>query len=138
METSKLIFFITLLLIGVCFSGCYEKSTNDGNQQHNTSNRFIGDWEMIRSATDYEIWSFYTNGSAKNIITQEFEEQPMTTILWYDYTKDNASVCFSTKNQTVGAPNYISMCFSYSFSDDTTSLTLSSNNIVIIDLVKIT
>jgi len=138
METSRLIFCIIILLIGVCLSGCYEKSTNDGNQQHNTENRFIGDWEMVRSVTDFEIWSFYTNGSAKNIITQDFENQSMTSISWYDYTKDNTTVCFSTKNQTVGSPNYISICFSYSFSDDTTRLILSSNNIVIIDLVKIT
>jgi len=138
METSRLIFCIIILLIGVCLSGCYEKSTNDGNQQHNTENRFIGDWEMVRSVTDFEICSFYTNGSAKNIITQDFENQSMTSISWYDYTKDNTTVCFSTKNQTVGSPNYISICFSYSFSDDTTRLILSSNNIVIIDLVKIT
>lgn len=138
MVTSRLIFCITFLLIGLCLSGCIEKSTNDGNQPHNTENRFIGDWKMVRSPTDYEIWSFYTNGSAKNMITEDFENQSMTSISWYDYTKDNSSVCFSSKNQTVGSPNYISICFSYSFSDDTTRLTLSSTNIVIIDLVKIT
>jgi len=138
METSRLIFCITFLLIGICLSGCNEKSTDNGNQQHNTDNRFIGDWEIVRSDSDYEIWSFFTNGSAKNIITQDFEDQSMTTILWYDYTKDNASVCFSPKNQTVGSSNYFSMCFSYSFSDDTTHLILSSNNIIIMDLVKIT
>ena len=138
METSRLIFCIILLLIGVCLSGCYEKSTEDGNQQHIADNIFIGDWEMVRSVTDFEIWSFYTNGSAKNIITQDFENQSMTSISWYDYTRDNTTVCFSSKNQTVGSPNYISICFSYSFSDDTTRLILSSNNIVIIDLVKIT
>jgi len=136
MATSRLIFYLPFLLIGVCLCGCVDPSINDGNQQHNSENRFIGDWEMVRSATDYETWSFYANGSAKNIITEDFENQSTTTILWYDYTKDNVSVCFSTKNQTVGSPNYISICFSYSFSEDTSSLILSSNNIVIMDLVK--
>jgi len=137
MKNSRQIFCITLLLISVCLSGCYEKNNDDGTQQDNTNNKFIGDWESFRSSSDYEIWSFYTNGSAKNILTQDFEGQPMTTISWFDYTKDNTSVCFSTKNESPGSPNYISLCFTYSFSDNTTHLTLSSNSIVIIDLVKI-
>jgi hypothetical protein len=138
METSRLMFYMTIVLIGLCLSGCYEKSTTDGNQQHNTNNSFIGDWELVRSVSDYETWSFYTNGSARNIITQDFENQSTTTVLWYDYTKDNMSICFSTKDQSIGDPNYISICFSYSFSENSTRLTLSSNNIVIMDLVKTT
>ena len=137
MKNFKLIFCIILLLICVCLSGCNTKSNNNGNQQHNTDNIFFGDWESYRSPSDYEIWSFYTNGSAKNILTEAFEGQPMTTISWFNYTINDPNVCFSTINQSQGSPNYISMCFSYSFSENTTRLTLSSNNIVIMDLVKI-
>jgi hypothetical protein len=137
MKDPRLIFCITLLLISVCLSGCSEKSSNDGNQQHNTDNEFIGDWEIVSSSSDYETWSFYTNRSAKNILTQDIEGQLITTISWYDYTKDNTSVCISTKNQSPDSPNYISMCFSYSFSGNATHLALSSNDIVIMELVKI-
>jgi len=135
MKKSRLIIYVTLLLIGVLLSGCFEKNSNDGKQP--LENSVIGDWEIFRTATDYEFWSFYTNGSAKNTITENVEGTIMTTIVWYEYTKDNSSVCFSAKNESADSPNYFSMCFSYRFSDDTTHLILSSNNIVIMDLVKV-
>ena len=141
MKHYKLIFCITFLLISVFFSGCNEQSNKDGNQQHNTNNSdtaFIGDWEIFRSSSDYELWSFYTNKTAKNIITQDVEGQIITTTLWYNYTIENTSICFSTVNQPPGSPNYISLCFSYSFSDNSTRLILSSNNIIILELEKIT
>ncbi|VVB62045.1 Uncharacterised protein [uncultured archaeon] len=136
MKNSKLIFFIVILLIVVCLSGCQKNSDNDGDQ-HNTDNKFIGDWEIVNSSPDYETWSFYTNGSAKNILTQELEGQSMTTIAWFDYTKDNSNVCFSPKNESVGSSNYFSECFVYNFFDNTTRLTLSSNDIIIMNLVRI-
>ena len=136
MKKSRQIFCITLLLIGVLLTGCFEKNANDGKQQTN-ENSVIGDWEIFRTATDYEFWSFYTNGSAKDTITEDVEGKIMTTIVWYEYTKDNSSVCFSATNESTDSPNYFSMCFSYEFSDDATHLILSSNNIVIMDLVKV-
>jgi len=137
MKDYRLILGVTVLLLVVGLSGCQEKSNENGNQQHNTDNKFIGDWEIVSSSPDYETWSFYANGSAKNIQDQEFEGQSMTTIWWFDYTKDNTSVCLSTKNQSSDSSNYSSECFSYSFSENTTRLSLSSNGIVIMDLVKI-
>ena len=137
MKDFRLIFCITLLLIAVCLSGCQEKSHNDGDQQENIDNKFMGNWEIVSSSTDYETWSFYINKTAKNILTQDIEGQTITTESWFDCTIDNISLCISTKNQSPGSPNYISMCFSYSFSDNATHLALSSNSIVIMDLVKI-
>jgi hypothetical protein len=141
MKHSKLILCITFLLISVCLSGCNETNNNNGNQQQNTNNtdtKFIGDWEMFISSSDYKIWSFYTNKTAKNIVTENDEGQSITTTLWYNYTIENTIICFSTINEPLGSPNYISLCFSYSFSDNSTHLVLSSINSVIFDLEKIT
>jgi hypothetical protein len=46
-------------------------------------------------------------------------------------------VCLSTSNAPAGSPDYVSVCYTYSFSQNTTRLALSSNGIVIMDLVKI-
>lgn len=128
-----------IFFTSVCLSGCNE-ATNKNNQHPDITSRFIGNWEFIRSALDYETWSFFTNGSAKNTITESVDDQLITTEIWYDYIVDDTvmSICFSTKNEPVGSPNYVSICFNYNFSIDFTHLTLSSHNIVILDLEKVT
>ena len=155
MKDYRLILGVCVLLLIVCLSGCQEKSNDDGNQtqnnddgsqqhnnddgdqQPNTDNEFIGDWEIVSSSPDYETWSFYVNGSAKNIqTTEEDNGQPYTTIAWFEYTNDTTSICLSTINQSPGSSNYTSVCFSYSFSQNSTRLTLSSSGIVIMDLMK--
>ena len=155
MKDYRLILGVCVLLLIACLSGCQEKSNNDGNQtqnnddgsqqhnnddgdqQQNTDNEFIGDWEIVSSSPDYETWSFYTNESAKNIqTTEEDDGQPLTTIAWFEYTNDTTSVCFSPQNLSADSPNYFSECFLYSFSQNSTRLTLSSNGIVIMDLMK--
>jgi hypothetical protein len=135
MKKSTVIASIMFFLISVCLCGCTQ--TNTDNQPQDLSSKFLGNWEYIRSALDYETWSFYTNGSAKNIINTDYDGQMLTSEVWYDYIIDNSTVCFSTKNEPVGSPNYVSMCFTFNFSDQYTHLTLSSNSIIIIDLEKI-
>jgi hypothetical protein len=137
MEKSLLFIGLVILSIGVCLSGCNERKNNE-NQPQDLTAKFLGDWEFVRSEIDYEIWSFCTNGSARDNITQDEDGQSITSEVWYDYSIDNTSICFSTKNESVDSPNYISICFTYNFSENATRLTLSSNNIVIMDLEKIT
>jgi len=137
MKNARLILCVTLLLMSVCLSGCQEKSSNNGNQQHTTENTFIGDWYDISSSPDNDSWSFYMNKTAKDLLTQDIDGQSTTTISWYDYTNDNTTLCFSPINQSVGSSSYFSECFSYSFSDNTTHLAFSSNGIVIMDMRKI-
>jgi hypothetical protein len=136
MEKTTQIVFALLLLFSICLSGC-TNNTDTENQQQNIMRKFIGEWEYIRSALDNETWSFYENGSAKNIVNTDDDGLMITTESWYDYVLDNSSVCFSTKNEPVGSPNYITMCFTYQFTNESTHLTLSSNNIVILDLEKL-
>ncbi|MFA5102302.1 MAG: hypothetical protein WC525_04045 [Candidatus Thermoplasmatota archaeon] len=154
---------IAVLLLVVSLSGCQETSNQDNNHQTNnttnnstntsngnqtnnttngtpqnniTANTFLGDWEVVDLSPDYETWSFYSNLSAKNYLAQQFEGNTITTIVWFNYTIDPTTLCFSTKDETPGSPNYISMCYSYVFSENATRLLLSSNGIPIMDLRK--
>jgi hypothetical protein len=139
MQKYNLIICNLILISCICFSGCNELD-NKQNQTPDITTRFIANWEFIRSALDYETWSFYTNESARNNITETVDGESITTRIWYDYVliESNRSICFSTKNEPVGSPNYVSIYFNYNFSNDFTHLTLSSHNIVILDLEKIT
>jgi hypothetical protein len=140
-----LIIAMMILLFCICFSGCQEQknqngnqtgNTTNGNQQHNTTqNKFLGDWEAIDVAPEYETYSFYANLKAKNYLIQIFEGEPLPSVSWLNYTYDTTTLCFST-DASPGSPDYLSICYSYVFSQNATRLTLSSNNIVIIDLVK--
>lgn len=111
-------------------------NTNGTQHQNTTENAFLGDWEIVGASPDYETWSFYTNQSAKNYLDQEFEDNIITTIVWFDYTNDTTTLCLTTKNETSDSPNYFSICYSYLFTENATHLTLSSNGIVIMDLDK--
>lgn len=140
-----LIIAIMVLFFSICLSGCQEQknqngnqtdNTSNGNQQHNTTeNKFLGDWEAIDVAPEYESWSFYTNHTVKNYLVQIFEEQPLPSESWFNYTYDTTTLCFST-GTSPNSPDYMTICYSYIFSQNATRLTLSSNSIVIIDLVK--
>jgi len=140
-----IIIAIIVLLFFICLSGCQEQknqngnqtdNSTNGNQQHNTTvNRFLGDWEAIDIAPEYETYSFYANLTVKNYLVQIFEEQPLPSESWFNYTYDSTTLCFST-DSSPSSPDYMSICYTYVFSQNATRLTLSSNSIVIIDLVK--
>ncbi len=141
-----LIIMTTVLLVFVSLSGCQEQqnqngnqtdNSTNGNQQHNTTiNRFLGDWDAIDVAPEYESWTFYANHTVKNDLIQIFEGQPLPSTSWFNYSYDASTLCF-TAGVSPGSPDYMSICYSYEFSQNATRLTLSSNSIVIIDLVKI-
>jgi hypothetical protein len=127
---------IVLLLCIVFLSGCEQKNITPGNQQP-SDNLFIGDWKIIDSSPDNETWSFYTNGSAKNILTQVFEGVPMTTVSWFNYTQNDTSLCLSSMDTTPGSPDSYAQCFSSVFSENATHLTLSLQGNVVMVLTKI-
>lgn len=154
-NTSILIIATILLIFFICFSGCQEQTnqngthqnnnttgnqtgnTTNGNQQHNTTqNKFLGNWGVIDVAPNNETWVFYANLTAKNILTQIFDGEPSTSTSWFDYTNDTTTLCFST-NASPDTSDYFSICYTYLFSQNATRLTLSSNGIIIIDLVKL-
>jgi hypothetical protein len=154
-NTPILIIATMLVILFICFSGCQEQTNQNGNnqnnnttgnqtgnttnetQQHNTTqNKFLGNWEVIDIAPNNETWVFYANLTAKNILTQIFDGEPSTSISWFDYTNDTTTLCFST-NASPDTSDYFSICYTYLFSQNATRLTLSSNGIIIIDLVKL-
>ena len=133
---SFLLITIVLLITTLCFSGCQEQTNQNGNHTNTTTeNTFLGDWETTIDPPEYESYSFYDNQTVKNYYLQKFEDQLLPSETWFTYTYDDTNLCFSSG--TPGSPDYFSICYTYTFSQNDTHLTLSSNGIVIIDLVKI-
>ena len=153
MKNKGVILGITVLLLIMSLSGCQETSNQNNNHQTNnttnnstnttngthqnntTENTFLGDWEVVDSP-DYETWSFYSNLTVKNYIAQNFEGNIITTIVWFDYTIDSTALCLSTKDEAPESPSYISLCYSYVFSENATRLQLFSGGIPVMDLQK--
>lgn len=138
---------VIILLLIVILSGCQEKNNNNGNssqgnQTNNSNNysnnsKFIGDWKKVGSSPDYETWSYYPNWSAKNLLIQQIDNQPITTISWFSYTINNASICLSSEGLSADSPDYLTECLKYSFSNNATHLTMSYNGVIVQDLLKI-
>jgi hypothetical protein len=134
MKQQWVILSAIVLLFSICLSGCQESNNQNGNQPETAKKKIIGDWSVVTAGLEEETYSFYENNTAKDVFNQLFEGQPITTISWYDYTIDNTTLCLLTKN--LSADN-ISLCYSYVFSENATRLTLSFNNVEVMDLVKI-
>ena len=147
MKNHVIIIGVIVLLLMIFLSGCQEKindnrNPSNGNQTNNSNhssnnNKFIGNWKIVESSPDYETWSFYTNGSVQSLLTQQEDNQPITTIFWYDYTIiDNTTVCLlghpSADVSGTPSPQFLT----YSFSNNNTRLTWSLNGIIVKDLVK--
>jgi len=137
MKNYRVILGVVLFLTIVGLSGCQKTTNENGNHPEPNDSKFIGDWEVANSTPDYETFSFYENGSVKDSLDQIFEGQTLNMISWFGYTIDNTTVCLSTKNVSAGSPDYISVCYAFSFSNNATRLSLSSNGILVMDLVKI-
>lgn len=142
-KSVKIIMIMTIFA-SIWLSGCQESPNQNGNQtnnstngnQHNTTvNRFLGSWEAVDVAPEYESWTFYANHTVENYLVQIFEEQPLPSTSWFTYSYDNSTLCF-TAGSSPSAPDYMLICYTYTFSQNTTRLTLSSNGIIIIDLKK--
>ena len=130
MKTYGLIISVTLLLIVVGLSGCQEKTDNGKNQQM-TDTRFIASWNNVASP-DVEIWTFYTNGTVNNRMTQNMDGDLINSTAWYNFTVNADQVCFSSTDVVPGSPD---TCYTYSFSENLSRLMLSSNGIIIMDLM---
>ena len=125
---------IILLIIGL--SGCTEKS-NEKTNELNLAEKFYGTWEYVDSYDYNETWTFYENGSLKNIEIEEIEGEIITGISWLKYEVNKSHFCYSPIDKTSESPNYNYECFGYEFSSDNTSLYLTFNEIKIMEFIKI-
>jgi len=121
---------ITLLITGL--SGC----TEDTNTL-NLAEKFYGTWENVDSLGYNETWTFYENGSLKNIEIEEIEGDIITAVSWFKYEVNESHLCYSPIDLTSGTPGYNYECFGYEFSSDNTRLYLTFNGIKIMEFNKI-
>jgi len=135
MKNYGLIISVTLLLIVVGLSGCQEKTGNGGNQQ--IDSRFIASWTNVEFSPDVEIWTFYTNGSTMSYSSRNFEGGFINLTTWYNFTVDSDQLCLFSKDVAPSSPLYLSICFSYSFSENLNRLMLSDEGTIIMDFNKI-
>ena len=65
MKKQTLILFLTLLLLTLCFSGCFgNNDNNNGNDKNAELDRFIGTWTgWVFFNSSIETWTFYENRS---------------------------------------------------------------------------
>lgn len=115
---------LVLLLVVIGLSGCQEKTSDDGTKNQFDS-RFIGVWQNVEASPDNETWTFYINGTINDVITQEFEGEPLTSTSWFNCEVNASNLCLSSIDVLPGSPSYYSECFGYNFSDDNNDLTLS-------------
>jgi len=132
MKTYGLIISVMLLLV-VGLSGCQEKTDNGENQQL-VDTRFIASWTNVEVSPDVEIWTFYTNGTVNNRMTQNMDGDLINSTYWYNFTVNADQVCFPSTDVVPGSPD---TCYTYSFSENMSRLMLSSNGIIIMDFMKI-
>ena len=138
----KMIFLVVFLSSSLLFSilsGCVEVKKQDTDSSVIPSlvdSEFIGSWEIVSSNPDYETWEFFTNGSAKNFIIQKYEDQNISRTVWYSFTVKSDSLCLESKDVDANSPNYISTCYTYTFSHNTSRVSLFYNDITVMVMEK--
>jgi hypothetical protein len=127
---------LVLLLVVIGLSGCQEK-TGDSETKKQFDSRFIGEWQNVETSPDNETWTFYINSTVKDVRTQEFEGEPLTSTSWFNCEVNADDLCLSSIDELPDSPSYYSECFGYVFSDDTGRLTLSFNGLTFMIFTKI-
>jgi hypothetical protein len=125
-----------MVLIMVFLSGCQE-NTGDKGTQIGTDSRFLGSWKNNDASPDNETWTFYTNASVKSVITQELDEESLTSTSWFKIKVNGSSLCLSSPDVSPESPSYYSECFAYEFSENASSFSLSFDGTVFMVLSKI-
>jgi hypothetical protein len=123
-------FAAILLLMIFGLSGCTENLLGP-------TSKFIGTWRVMGDSDENETWIFYSNGTVKNLQTQEMDGDTFTSISWYIYEIQDKNLCFSSNDVLPGSPSYYFECFEYEFSDDSDILALIFDGITIMRLEKI-
>ena len=125
---------ITLLII--VLSGCTEKS-NEKSNKINLAEKFYGTWVYVESSDYNETWTFYENGSLKNIAIEEIEGELITGLSWFKYEVNESHFCYIPLDKNSESPGYNYECFGYEFSSNNTSFYLTFNEIKIMEFIKI-
>jgi hypothetical protein len=107
-------------------------------QNTNTSaTKFIGTWKTVGSPSDNETWTFYSNGTVKNMQHQVLDEEPLNSTAWFNYEVNNTDLCLSSIEGTPGSPSNYSECFSYEFSQTMERVTLSFQGTAFMIITKV-
>jgi hypothetical protein len=130
MVKKTLISMIVLSFLIFELSGCMENTSNP-------TVKFYGSWKTVGSFSNNETWTFYSNGTVKNVQNQVLDEVPITSIVWFNYTVNDDDLCFSSIDVSPGSPSYYSECFGYQFSDTANRVTLSFNGTTAMIFAKV-
>jgi hypothetical protein len=123
----KIVAISTILLLFLSLSGCL----GDVQSISVEEKRFVGTWDWS-SDTEQNTYTFYQNKSLYSsyihIVTKE------THMGWGTFeVKDEKLYCATTHGHEGQTEAY---CYSYSFSQDDTYLTLSAENLPAVTLIK--
>ena len=133
-------FVTTIILIAITtLNVLSDTTTNTGeiNIDKSDINKFIGTWETELSITDENIvqtYIFYENGTFLSIYIVYNPAE--THEGWGDYNIENGVICMETHPH--GAiTDGDAYCYDYKFSNDDTHMTLSTEELPTVTLVKI-
>ena len=132
MKKSVVIVGLILIMSAVFISGCLDK-TNDGTENQVDSSIFLGAWQNIDAYPDDQTWTFYINGTIKEITTEEFEGKNITSVYWYNYEVSEDELCIKLIDTLPSQPD----CFEYVFSDNNTRFILIFREFTIKTFTKI-
>ena len=131
---------ITVFFLILSLSGCLENSSNVVNKNNNNrvsdQYKFIGKWETEDSINNPNIlrtYEFYENGTLLSIYIVYNPSETHEGLA--DYQVENGKICMQT--QPHGAiTDGDAYCYDYTFFDNDTHVTLTTNELPTVTLVK--
>jgi hypothetical protein len=130
MKKSDICIIIIVLLLVSGYSGCIKNNVD-------LTTKFIGSWSNSMISSGNEVWTFFVNGTMKNVQMQVEDGVEMTSISWFSYNVSNELLCLSSKDVSPDSYEYYSECFGYSFSNNDSSLTLTFEGTAFMEFIRI-
>jgi hypothetical protein len=132
MKKQTFLVVVTIIFFLLLSSDCTEKTNS-------ATAKFLGTWKTIGSSSENETWTFYQNGTVKNIQNQTLDEEsiPFTSTTWFRYEVNDTDLCLSSIETSPESPSNYSECFTYQFSATMDQVTLSFQGVQFLIFTKV-
>jgi len=130
MKKSDICIIIIVLFLISGYSGCIKNNVD-------LTTKFIGSWSNSDNSSGHEVWTFFVNGTMKNVQIQVEDGEEMTSISWFSYNISNSSLCLFSKDISSDSYEYYSECFGYSFSSNDSIFTLTFEGTAFMEFIRI-